>query len=56
MYCSELWKDRLKIQSILVPPYEEDVETIQSFVPEDCDETQVSLEMWVFKTGQVMNT
>ena len=41
----------LKIQSILVPPYEEDVETIQSFVPEDCDRNSsefrtVGIENW----------
>jgi ribose transport system substrate-binding protein len=41
----------LKMQSILVPPYEEDVETIQSFVPEDCDRNSsefrtVGIENW----------
>jgi ribose transport system substrate-binding protein len=41
----------LKIESILVPPYEEDVETIQSFVPEDCDRNSsefrtVGIENW----------
>jgi ribose transport system substrate-binding protein len=41
----------LKIQSILVPPYEEDVETIQSFVPEDCDRNSsefrnIGIENW----------
>ena len=41
----------LKIQSVLVPPYEEDVETIQSFVPEDCDRNSsefrnIGIENW----------
>ena len=41
----------LKIESVLVPPYEEDVETIQSFVPEDCDRNSsefrnIGIENW----------
>ena len=44
--------ERSRIKSIiLVPPYEEDVETIQSFVPEDCDRNSsefrtVGIENW----------